>query len=124
MSGSLALSAPLTGAEVVAVRRYCGYGPIPAPFSDPVNTILPMLTQDYIDVVRINFLVPLALLEADIPATRAQLNIDTAAVFTRNAREVEERSDLYRDTRLRLCNTLGIVSGPYLSNYIPAGFVV
>jgi hypothetical protein len=124
MSGSVT-SGPLTSAETVAVRRYCGYGPPSAALQpDPVVVALAALTQDYIDVVRSTFLTNLYLLEADIPATRAKLSINEAAVFKRNAAEVREREGIYRDLRLRLCGTLGISSGPFLSIYIPGAFVV
>ena len=129
MSGSVAPVVPpnpLTSAEIVAVRRYCGYGPPPVSGTivDYVSIALAGLTQDYIDIVRSVFLANLVLLEADIPATRAKLSIAEAAVFKRNAGEVREREGLYRDLRLRLCGTLGIDSGPFLNVLIPGAFVV
>ena len=124
MSGSV--SGPLTSAEVVAVRRYCGYGPPSASglVIDTVAVALAGLTQDYVDVVRTFYLANLVLLEADIPATRAKLSIAEAAVFKRNPAEVAERNRVYRETRLALCGTLGIPSGPFLNIYIPGAFVV
>ena len=128
MSGSAGVAppstGPLTSGEIVAVRRYCGYGPPSAFTPDVIGAVVTALPQDYVDVVRTTFLANLYLLESDIPATRGKLSIDTAAVFKRNAAEVFEREGLFRDLRLRLCATLGIDSGPYLSLTIPAVFVV
>ncbi len=122
MSGSVA-SGPFLPAEIVACRRYCGYGPPRATVPDIVGITLAGLDDDYIAVVR-TFLVNLPLLENDIPATRAKLSIDQAAVFKRNAAEVAERQGLYRDLRLRLCATLGIESGPFMNLVLPGVFVV
>ncbi len=123
MSGSTS-AGPLTAAELVAVRRFCGYGPPRAGQIDVVAIAIAGLTQDYIDVVRTSFLTNLYLLEGDIPATRQNLDTAEAAVWKHNPRELEQRRDLYRDTRLGLCGTLGIDSGPFLNLQVPAGFVV
>jgi hypothetical protein len=123
MSGTT--SGPLSSAEIVAVRRYCGYPPPSAAVQpDPITVALAPLTQDYIDVIRNSFLANLYLLESDIPATRAKLSIDEAAVFKRNSSEVKEREGIYRATRLALCGAIGIFSGPFLDIYLPGAFVV
>ncbi len=64
-------------------------------------------------VVR-GYLVQLASLEADIPATAARLDTEQAAVWTRNPQETRDRAALFDDWRRRLCGFLGIPAGPAL----------
>ena len=125
MSGSVSPGpgAPFTNAEVVAIRRYCGYPP-PRGGPDPVAAALAGLDADYVDVVRTTFLAVLPLLEADIDAMRSKVGTAIAAVWTRNPPEAAEREASFRTKRLRLCYTIGIESGPLLSTLIPAAFVV
>jgi hypothetical protein len=58
----------------------------------------------------------LATLESAITDASATLDTDTAAVWTRNAREVAERTRLFDDWRRRLCGFLGIPPGPALGD--------
>ncbi|CAH2606149.1 conserved protein of unknown function (plasmid) [Rhodovastum atsumiense] len=126
MSGSTTATGgtPFTPAEVVAIRRYCGYGPPRQGVTDTVSAALASLTGDYIDVVRSVYLAVLPQLEADVPAMRTKVGTKKAAVWERNEREMEERRFLYREKRLQLCWTLGIESGPFLEVYIPGAFIV
>lgn len=64
-------------------------------------------------VVR-GYLVQLASLEVDIPATAARLDTEQAAVWTRNPQETRDRAALFDDWRRRLCGFLGIPAGPAL----------
>lgn len=125
MSGSSTpASGPLTSAETVDLRRFCGYAPIVTPQTlDPLVDMIPQLTADHLAVIR-TYLANLRLLEADLPGMRAQLGTAQAAVFTRNPAEQDERNRLYRDQRRALCLILGIPTGPYLGALIPAAFAV
>ena len=122
MSGSTTPASPLTSAEAVDLRRFCGYSPFPKS-PDAISAVVPRLTDEILAVVR-TYLANLRLLEADLPGMRGGLNVDTAAVFKRNANEQSERNQLYRDQRRSLCLFLGIDTGPFLNTLIPGAFVV
>lgn len=100
---------PLTDVEVVATRRYAGYG-IRTP--EPVASAVAALSAAEEAALRVSFLAPLASFEADIAASTATLNTESAAVWKRNAAELGERSALYQSQRLALCRFLGIDPGP------------
>ncbi len=117
-------TAALTNAEIVDLRRFCGYPPFVRPgTSDALWDLLPLLTPDLVAYVR-GCLADLRLLEADLPAMRAKLGIATAAVFERNPAEQRERNKLYLDQRRALCLALGISTGPFMNALVPAAFAV
>lgn len=123
MSGSI--NSGLTPSEVVAVRRYCGYPPGSRVIGiDIVGSALAVLAAEEIAVLRTVFLAALATLEAAVPAAGDNLDADTAAIWTRNKREVADREDLLRDWRIKTCMFLGIDSGPFLGLMITGAFVV
>ena len=115
-----------TDAEKVEIRQYCGF---PAYGREPLSNfwmrstyqdgqiefVMRALSLDEEDIVRNQYLPNLRLLEADIPATR--LNIDTAqaAVWTRNPNELAERVQLFNYWRKRLCGFIGSYFGPELN---------
>lgn len=99
----------LTAAEVVATRRYTGYG-VNSP--EPVAAAVAALSTDEEAALRTAFLAPLLLFETAITASSDSLDTASAAVWTRNAAELAERSTLYRSQRLALCRFLGIAPGP------------
>jgi len=72
------------------------------------------MSSDEEDQVRSVFLTNLILLEADIPATRDNIDTAQAAVWYRNKNELRERWAIYDDWRRRLCDFIGCECGPAL----------
>lgn len=115
----------LTDAEKVDIRRYCGFQmfggqPVQAfghRFYTHYGTLefrmTNMLPEE--EVVARQFLTDLHGLEADIPASRDNLDTDQAAVWKHNSKEVRDRTRLYRQWRRELCAFIGIPPGPGLT---------
>lgn len=68
------------------------------------------------EAVARTYLATLATLEAAITDASATLDTDSAAAWTRNAREVAERTRLFDDWRRRLCGFFGVPPGPSLGD--------
>lgn len=62
------------------------------------------------------YLTNLATLEAQIPASGADLDTNVAAVWERNPRQVEERTALFDNWRRRMCAFIGVAPGPALGD--------
>ncbi|MFD2271405.1 hypothetical protein ACFS07_13355 [Undibacterium arcticum] len=75
-------------------------------------------------VVRTNYLANLYTLESAIVASGANLDTDSAAVWTHNKHEVRDRTALLNQWRNELCGFLGISAGPGLSGGGSVSFVV
>lgn len=122
MSGTTTAPAPLTDAERVDARRFCGY-PVYGPgasgfvgyrFFQAYGMLeyrLTNLAPAELTVVR-TYLLQLAPLETGILGAAANLDTAQAAVWTRNASEVRDRERLYDGWRRRLCGFLGVPPGP------------
>jgi hypothetical protein len=116
---------PLTDAEKVDVRRFCGY---PAYGAAPTGMQswryfqvyglleyrLTNLSDAEIIILR-RYLGNLTVLELAVPATSESLDTDQASVWTRNKNELTDRLRLLDDWRRRLCGFLGVPMGPALS---------
>ncbi len=113
-----------TDSERTDLRRHCGYpayGLGNGGFSNwrfyqaygLLEYRLQRLSASEETVAR-TYLTTLATLETAITDASASLDTDTAAAWTRNAREVTERTRLFDDWRRRLCGFLGIPPGPGL----------
>lgn len=114
-----------TQAQLVDIRRFCGFptlGPGTPVFNAPwIQTIwlalefrMQNISAAEAAVVIETYLTPLYILESAIPSAAANLNIGTAAVYTRNPKEMKERRQAFDDWRRRLCDYLGIPPGPGL----------
>lgn len=115
---------PLSDAEKVEIRRFCGY---PAYGAAPTGMQswrffqvygllefrLTNLSDAEIHVVR-RYLASLAPLEQAVPATSDSLDTDEASMWTRNKDEVADRLRLFDAWRRRLCGFLGVPLGPAL----------
>lgn len=101
----------LTTGEIVAARRFCGYGLSPL-VPDALDVVLTGLNTDQEAVVKTQFLPRLVALEAALLDASDNLDTKSAAVWVRNENELAERSVLYRGRRISLCNFLGIPPGP------------
>ena len=112
-------------AEKTDIRRFCGYPAYGAGDSGfqswrffqsygLMEYRLNNLSAAEEAVVRTTYLATLAPLETAIPAAAANLDTQTAAVWTHNKEEVADRTALFEDWRRRLCGFLGLPPGPAL----------
>jgi hypothetical protein len=115
-----------TDAQKVDIRRYCGYYLFG---SQPTQTFAWRYTNQYghlefvmnnmsVDeqaVVLTTYLPNLNLLEADIPATRQNLDTKQAAVWYWNTNEINDRVKLFRFWCKQLAGFMGVGEGPVLS---------
>lgn len=125
MSGSTGLAAtPLTDAERIDVRRFCGYSAYGAGssgfqswrFFEAFGTLefrLTNLAPGELQVVR-QFLATLYGLEQAVPAASANLDTDQAAVWKHNRSEIADRTRLFDDWSRRLTSFIGVPAGPAL----------
>lgn len=115
---------PLTDAEKVDIRRFCGY---PAYGAAPTGMQswrffqvygllefrLTNLSDAEIAVAR-RYLGNLTVLELAVPATSGNLDTDQASIWTRNKDELTDRIGLFDEWRRRLCGFIGVPAGPAL----------
>ena len=121
----------LSNQALVDVRRYCGYSVSGNTVSQPFRELvyshatyesmsldyrLANLSTEEENTVTTYYLVSLYAREAEIQAASASLNVDVAGPFKRNANELTERRNLFRQLRLDLCAFLGFDPGPALTN--------
>jgi hypothetical protein len=116
---------PLSDAERVDIRRFCGY---PAYGAAPTGMQswrffqiygllefrLSNLSDSEIAITR-RYLGTLTTLEVAVPAASENLDTDQASMWTRNKDEVTDRIRLLDEWRQRLCGFLGVPAGPALS---------
>lgn len=124
MSGTVTPT-PLTDAERVDARRFCGY-PVHGPGASGfvgyrffhaygmLEYRLTNLAPAELTQVR-TYLSQLAPLETGILGAAANLDTNQAAVWTRNPGEVRDRERLFDGWRKRLCSFLGVPPGPEMS---------
>jgi hypothetical protein len=117
---------PLTDAEKVDIRRFCGY---PAYGAAPTGMQswryfqvyglfefrLTNLSNSEIVIAR-RYLGNLTVLELAVPAASDSLDTDQASIWIRNKEELTERLRLFDEWRRRLCGFLGVTVGPALSS--------
>lgn len=121
----------LTSAQIVAVRRYCGYSlsgnTTSLSYREPVysNVGLSSLSLDYRlanlstdeeAAVTGFYLANLYLREQEIQDAASNLDTDEAAVWKHNKQEISDRRELFNQLRLDLCNFLGFSPGRGLAN--------
>ncbi len=121
----------LTNQQIVDIRRYMGYSAsgTTAIFNarEPVYSItsfmglsietkLANLQPEEENTLTIYYLANLYLREADIQTAAANLTVDVAGPFKRNANELAERKALFKELRLGLCQFLGFAPGPNLAS--------
>jgi hypothetical protein len=123
MTGTVAAS--FSDAQKADIRRFCGYpayGAGAAGF-DSWRFFQSFGTLEY----RLNNLAPaeiavtlqyistLATLEAAIPPSSDNLDTESAAAWTHNQSEADDRAKLFDGWRRRLCGFLGVPPGPALA---------
>lgn len=112
--------------ELTDIRRFCGYpayGAGAAGFQGwrffqaygLLEYRLQNLAPQEETVVR-TYLLQLQSLETDVTGTAQRLDTEQAAVWTRNPKEVAERTKLFDGWRRRLCGFLGVPPGPYMND--------
>jgi hypothetical protein len=116
---------PLTDAEKVDIRRFCGY---PAYGAAPTGMQswryfqvygllefrLTNLSDPEIMIAR-RYLGTLTSLELAVPTASENLDTDQASMWTRNKDELTDRIRLLDEWRRRLCGFIGVAAGPALS---------
>ena len=137
----MADSGALTSTEIADARRFAGYSTELATASQILSvqgngstldaTLRAIaIDQDATTTVRTVYLASLYLIEAGIAAASDGLDVDKAAVYTRNANELADRESLFQSWRLKLCAFLGVPPGPGIyalpgaESVTPAVFVV
>jgi len=123
MSASIPTS--FSDGQKADVRRFCGYPAYGAGASGfeswrffqaygtleyRMNNLAPAEIA-----VTLQYLSTLAALENVIPSTSDNLDTQSAAAWTHNANEAEDRMKLFDAWRRRLCGFLGIPPGPALA---------
>ena len=123
MSGSASLStAPLSNAERVDIRRFCGYpaygsgdaGAQSWRFFQAYGTLEYRMTNfasEEFQVVR-QYLGLLYSLEQGVTAAAANLDTDKAAAWTHSRSEVADRVRLFDEWRRRLAGFIGVPVDP------------
>lgn len=117
---------PLTDAEKVDIRRFCGYpayGAAPTGMQSwryfqvygVLEFRLTNLSDSEITIVR-RYLGSLTTLELAIPGASDNLDTDQASMWTRNKDELNDRMRLFDGWRRRLCGFIGVPTGPALSS--------
>lgn len=109
-----------TGAQVVAIRAYCGYGSyasygyiLAGPMATLDDQMAGMVATEVAQVVSLLELLPT--LDTALQNTTQNLDTAQAAVWTHNANEIADRARLFRMYRLRLCELFNVPPGPALA---------
>ena len=129
MSGTLT-PGTLTDQQKIDIRRFCGYlaygtGGVVFPFPwimrnyQALEYRMNNLTTDEISTLSTTYLATLSTLETALINISQTLNVDTAAVFKRNAKERQERTDLFNYWRKRLCDFMGVPPGDDMAGSSP-----
>jgi len=115
---------PFTDGEKADIRRYCGYpvvGSAGAGFSEwycfPAYGALEWKLNGLSGVEYVQgrvYLSQLDSLETGILSAAGSLDTAVAGPWTRNANEIQERSDLFFMWRQKLCRFIGVPDGPGL----------
>lgn len=121
MSGTIAAFV-FTEQQKTDIRRFCGYlaygtGAVVFPYPwimrqyQALEFRMNNLSTTDGQTVVTTYLAPLYTLETALVTISATLNVDTAAVFKRNAKERQERTELFNYWRQRLCSFMGVPPG-------------
>lgn len=108
-----------TGAQVAAIRTYCGYGSyatfgyvLAGQMATLDTQMAGMVAAEVAQVTALLALLPT--LDTALQGASANLDTAQAAVWTHNANEIADRAKLFKIYRLRLCELFNIPPGPAL----------
>ncbi|MDE2468429.1 MAG: hypothetical protein KGL35_06725 [Bradyrhizobium sp.] len=113
-----------TGAQVAAIRYYCGYGSYATygyvlgggGMATLDTQMASMVATEVAQVTALLTLLPT--LDTAIQGASANLDTDQAAVWVHNKDEVRDRSALFAQYRLRLCELFNVPPGPGLRSRV------
>jgi len=119
-TGAVAGIGLFTGAQVAAIRMYCGYGSyaaygyvIAGAGMGIIDTQIGSVVEtEYANINSILTLLPT--LDTAIQTAAQNLDTDEASVWKHNPREIPERRALFDYYRRRLCELLNVQPGPAL----------
>jgi hypothetical protein len=117
-SGSITGIGLFSGAQVAAIRMYCGYGSYAAygyilggaGMATLDEQLLLVTLSEQANIITILTLLPG--LDTGISAAVQNLDTDAASVWKHNKTEVAERRALFNYYRRRLCELLNVPPGP------------
>lgn len=105
------------GAQVAAIRYYCGYGSyakfgyvLAGQMATLDTQMAGMVAAEVVQVTTLLELLPT--LDVALQGASANLDTDQAAVWTHNKNEIQDRARLFRMYRVRLCTLFNIDPGP------------
>ena len=115
-----------TNAQLVDIRRFCGYPTYGSQYTPAsgyrfatqygvLEYKMANLQAEEQAVVITTYLTDLYILEAAIPTAAANLDTDSASVWFHNKKEIKDRTDLFNQWRLALCEFLGVPPGGMLA---------
>src|SRR5581483_5137936 len=107
---------PLLGDTVADDSRDFAYGFVSPGVWQTLQHRLPNLRPEEEATLVNVYIANLTLLESDIPAGRANLDTDVAAVWEHNAKELDDRMRLFDNWRRRMCKFIGVAPGPALGD--------
>ena len=109
-----------TGAQVAAIRFYCGYGSyasygyvLAGQMATLDTQMAGMVDSEVAQVVALLTLLPT--LDDALQGASQTLDTARASVWTRNANEISDRARLLYMYRLRLCSLFNVPPGPGLA---------
>jgi len=107
---------PLLGDTVADDSRDFAYGFVsPGVWQTLQHRLTNLRPEEEATLINV-YLANLTLLESDIPAARANLDTDVAAVWEHNAKELDDRMRLFDNWRRRMCKFIGVAPGPALGD--------
>ncbi len=111
----------LTDTQTVDLRRWAGFTVVGAVVGDQAEEfavslaeILASLTSAEEAALLVNYLTPLATLEAAILSAADNLDTKIAGPWHANPNELTQRTGLFQAKRREMCSFLGISPGPAL----------
>lgn len=121
------MALPFTSAQLVDIRRFCGYGAYgnaaSAFFSvryfqaaGVLEYKMANISPDEYTVVTTIYLTNLYALETALIGTGANLDTDSAGPWKHNKNEFADRKRLFNDQRRALCDFLGVPFGDGLND--------
>lgn len=107
---------PMLADTIVSDTYDWAYGSVYTGVFQTLNHRLTNMRPEEEAVLVNTYLTNLATLEAQIPASGADLDTNVAAVWERNPNQVADRTDLFNLWRRNMCAFIGVAPGPGLGD--------